>query len=1110
MNSLNRILINAIYEIKIFLRSWFFRIFAGLSFVLLFFINLIFFSNVTQVPRIFNGLSSFGAYANFYLLNIVQCAVLVFLATDIIKRDQKINTNQVFYIRSMTNFEYLFGKALGLFFVFAGLNIIIMIMGVLYQLLFPETNFVWQPFLLYPVLMSLPSIVYILGLSFFTMLLIKNQAVTIILMLGYFSAELFYLDEKLYHILDFLALNLPLTYSDFVGITHFEQILLHRGLYFLLGIIFFLLSVLLFQRLYQSRLIKRLLSISIPVGLVVAIFMGISFYSYHTDQENLRDRINELNTEYLNTPTVQMLKCNLDLIHQGNEIAVKAEVRFVNSTDTPLDQYFFSINPGLNVNKIEKRTGNFSFKQSDHIIEVIPEEPLKSGQLDSLQIYYSGKIDESYCYLDIDEKNIKDKFSIWMYQIDKKYAFIENEFVLLTPECNWYPVAGLTYGVGFPQKNKKDFIDFKLQVNTNKELTAISQGKVEVSTEGKYKFIPENHLSDIALIIAPYTVRTATVDSINYNLYTLPEHNYFENYFSQISDTLFSIIRESKQDFEHKLGMEYPFSQLNVIEVPIQFFTYPRIWTAASQRVCPEMALIPENGIYLPGADFKSLSRMQERRTERNQMTLTDQEKEAFLFMRFLNFTLLGGNPQFRFIGNLMHPEQPNHNIFPNYYTYTTHFYSESLTLFNSALESYFYEKVSVSGEVSSWFNARLTTAETASRSLNGKSLKEHLEADSTKSEKLSNILKLKGANLIRLLQSAVDREKLYSQLVRTVNENRFKSSSVSIITEMLNEQFKLDILPYFNDWYSSNKLPGFIIKDLELFKVMDKDRLRYQILFKIANPEQVTGLTDIRFRFAGRRWFEDRSTVEEPVRIVKLEPGQTKEVGIVLDSEPNIIYMNPGIALNIPLAYAHRFEDTELKENYKPFNGEKILDYRLDVIPENEFIVDNEDDLFKAKGNSEKSFLQKIIHGEEENKEKEFIMFRFWNPPEQWELVKSTGFYGKYIYSALYIQSGSGDKRAQWEINLEDSGNYTLYTYVANKFSFGRREIYDNHLGDFHYIIYHDDGENEIVIDWLKAEEGWNELGSYYFSSGKAKVELTNKSNGKIVVADAVKWVKN
>ncbi|NIA32100.1 MAG: hypothetical protein GWP06_19600 [Actinobacteria bacterium] len=41
------------------------------------------------------------------------------------------------------------------------------------------------------------------------------------------------------------------------------------------------------------------------------------------------------------------------------------------------------------------------------------------------------------------------------------------------------------------------------------------------------------------------------------------------------------------------------------------------------------------------------------------------------------------------------------------------------------------------------------------------------------------------------------------------------------------------------------------------------------------------------------------------------------------------------------------------------------------------------------------------------------------------------------------------------------------------------------------------------------KSEEGWTFLGTFYMSAGDAKIELTNKSNGRTVIADAVKWVK-
>jgi hypothetical protein len=61
----------------------------------------------------------------------------------------------------------------------------------------------------------------------------------------------------------------------------------------------------------------------------------------------------------------------------------------------------------------------------------------------------------------------------------------------------------------------------------------------------------------------------------------------------------------------------------------------------------------------------------------------------------------------------------------------------------------------------------------------------------------------------------------------------------------------------------------------------------------------------------------------------------------------------------------------------------------------------------------------------------------------------------------------------------------------------------------DMHFKIYHDEGVEEITFDYENADGGWNNLGRYYLSSDTAKVVLTNQSTGRIVIGDAVKWVK-
>jgi hypothetical protein len=59
------------------------------------------------------------------------------------------------------------------------------------------------------------------------------------------------------------------------------------------------------------------------------------------------------------------------------------------------------------------------------------------------------------------------------------------------------------------------------------------------------------------------------------------------------------------------------------------------------------------------------------------------------------------------------------------------------------------------------------------------------------------------------------------------------------------------------------------------------------------------------------------------------------------------------------------------------------------------------------------------------------------------------------------------------------------------------------------HYKVYHDDGVEDISLDFENAPGGWNNLGRFYLSHDTAKVMLTNKSAGQMVIGDAIKWVR-
>ena len=56
---------------------------------------------------------------------------------------------------------------------------------------------------------------------------------------------------------------------------------------------------------------------------------------------------------------------------------------------------------------------------------------------------------------------------------------------------------------------------------------------------------------------------------------------------------------------------------------------------------------------------------------------------------------------------------------------------------------------------------------------------------------------------------------------------------------------------------------------------------------------------------------------------------------------------------------------------------------------------------------------------------------------------------------------------------------------------------------------IYHDEGVEPLELDLQEAAEGWNHLGTYRLAAGPAHVEMSDRGEGGVIIADAVKWVE-
>lgn len=117
-----------------------------------------------------------------------------------------------------------------------------------------------------------------------------------------------------------------------------------------------------------------------------------------------------------------------------------SDMLLYNPGDVVLPRVVLFLNPGLGVSSVREEGRELKFSR-EHQVLLIERE---LGRKDStrLEITYSGRIDESYCYLSIPDERY---YNPWredaFFNFGARYAYMSDEFTWLVPECGWYPVA---------------------------------------------------------------------------------------------------------------------------------------------------------------------------------------------------------------------------------------------------------------------------------------------------------------------------------------------------------------------------------------------------------------------------------------------------------------------------------------------------------------------------------------------------------------------------------------------------------------------------------------------------------------------------------------------
>ncbi|MCK3683908.1 FAD-dependent oxidoreductase [Maribellus sp. YY47] len=115
---------------------------------------------------------------------------------------------------------------------------------------------------------------------------------------------------------------------------------------------------------------------------------------------------------------------------------------------------------------------------------------------------------------------------------------------------------------------------------------------------------------------------------------------------------------------------------------------------------------------------------------------------------------------------------------------------------------------------------------------------------------------------------------------------------------------------------------------------------------------------------------------------------------------------------------------------------------------------------------------------------------------------VNST--YNNTYYGSNYMHDndeGKGEKSVVFHLNIQESGNYTVYTRYTSG---------ENRASNTPYDILHADSLTRVLVNQQNYDGVWLNLGSYYFDASKeSKVTISPENTDGHVIVDAISLVK-
>ena len=782
-------------------------------------------------------------------------------------------------------------------------------------------------------------------------------------------------------------------------------------------------------------------------------------------------------------------------IAPGERLAIDVQLAFTAAGNAPIHRLVFSFNPGMSIAAL-RMEGMAGFDHQHGLLTIRLTEPLPPGASRTMAVQAEGVPDARFAYLDgaVDPFRVGARNRIW--QLGREASLFEETYVALMPGVRWLPTPGANIA---HEDARGDFFEVDLKVTVPLGWLVAGPGLRRPAADG-FAFHPPAPVRDVALFAAPFAQRALSVDGVRVEVLAAPAH--LDNLASLVGDGR-ELARQVRELFAaaQQVGLPYPYDGLSLVEVPARLRAYRGGALLSSALELPGVLAVREPiatvrfekrlTMFAPGPAKGRMQLVKEfLRTDHHGGDLY----RAFAFNLFGAVTGARGSAALealcRELAYLLVVVPPRFAYHPTPAQALAHsFHVDAppaalvVNLANTALGGNWASLGAQSrrpARADVW-EYMLGRGDAAAQS-----------GDPRVAEQAAYETALRASRTANAITELLGRERTAAMLARL--RRRFAGGAFEA-AGLAGAGADRAVHTVVEHWLARQSLPGFATSEAVVTPAINGNG--HHVRLHLRNSTAAPGVA-----FVSTHQFPWRADAVR-TRPLLIEPNPAVEIGMATPQAPAELWLHTYLSLHREPRLVPTVIATRGPGNAEAFIGARASTWRPP--PARGIVVDDLSAGFSVQGASKRQVL----------------FARFGPPPlldaglaagpvgpGRWRRMSAPTAVGRYRRTAARALPAHRGEQAVFRAELPVAGRWRLDYHLPPRRPNGR-DAWGNldQLGGFALRLRAGAIDQAIAFDGRAAAGGWNTLGEYDLPAGPATLAVGTRTNGRVVIADAIRW---